>query len=161
MVKTKNVVGRRKVRYDSYEDLLGDAQALTSSEVRTLGNWSFGQILVHVAQAIDSSIDGAGFALPWPLRWAMTLLMKKKFLSQALPPGFKSSPSFIPADDVSVENGLALLQKAVARQGLETKRAPHPAFGSISAHEWTDFSLRHAEMHMSFVVPDSLCRDFK
>jgi hypothetical protein len=151
-VNTKKVVGRRELRYESYADLLDDAERLAAIPCRTLGNWTLGQILLHTAQAIDSSIDGAGFVLPAPLRWAMTLLMKRRFLNRSLPAGFKTSPQFIP-DDTSVEEGLAALRHAIQRQATTTKRAAHPAFGRISQEEWDDFNLRHAEMHMSFVVP--------
>ena len=29
---------------------------------------------------------------------------------------------------------------------------PDPAFGVVTLHEWTEISLRHAELHMSFFV---------
>ncbi len=150
-LNTKKVQGRRKVRYESLDELLADAQRLSKSKVRTLGNWSQGQIYEHVARSLDSSIDGAGFSLPAPVRWAMTLLMKRKFLKQTLPAGFKTSAEFTPAE-TSVEQGLASLQTAIERQKQESERAPHPGFGNIGREGWNDFNLRHSEMHMSFLV---------
>lgn len=153
-VKTSKVQGRRQVQYASYADLLADAEHLAGCKVKTLGNWSLGQILKHVAQATDSSIDGSGFVLPAPVRWVFTLLMKRKFLTQPLPAGFKAPKQYQP-QDTSVEEGLALLRNAIARQEAEQQRVMHPAFGMISKDEWTLFNLRHAEMHMSFVAPDT------
>ncbi len=150
-VNTKKVAGRREVRYASLDELLADAQRLSSTEVRELGNWSRGQIYEHLARSLDSSIDGAGFSLPAPVRWLMSLLMKRKFLNKELPAGFKSTDDFIP-DETSVEAGLASLERAVARQKREPQRVMHPAFGNISRDEWNDFHLRHAEMHMSFLL---------
>ena len=150
-INTKKVQGRRTVRYETLDELLADAQRFSGSEVRTLGNWSQGQIYEHLARAMDSSIDGAGFSLPAPVRWIMSLLMKRKFLEKELPAGFKSTAQFIP-EETSAEEGLASLQRAIARQQQESKRAPHPAFGNIGREEWNDFNLRHAEMHMSFLV---------
>jgi len=152
LVNTTKVQGRRQVHYASYADLLADAEQLAATKVKTLGNWSYGQILKHVAQATDSSIDGSGFALPAPVRWGFSLLMKRKFLTQPIPAGFKASMQFQP-EEVSIEEALTLLRQAVVRQDSEQKRAMHPAFGMISKEEWTLFNLRHAEMHMSFVVP--------
>lgn len=149
-INTKKVKTRRQVRYESYDDLIADAERLASMDVRTHGSWSFGQIIKHLADSLDSSIDGTGFSLPAPVRWLMTLLMKKKFLYGAISPGFKSSAKFIPGE-TSVEEGLAALRKAVGRQDQEDHRAPHPGFGKITKDEWTAFNLRHAEMHMSFV----------
>lgn len=150
-VNTKKVQGRRQVRYESLDELLDDAQRLSKVEVRTLGNWSPGQIYQHLAMSLDSSIDGSDFSLPAPVRWIMSLLMKKKFLKKELPAGFKSTDEFIP-DETSVEEGFAALEKSIKRQKEETTRVPHPGFGNISRDEWNDFHLRHAEMHMSFLT---------
>ena len=150
-INTKRVQGRRKVRYDSLDALLADARRLSGVEVRTLGNWSQGQIYEHIAWSLDASIDGAGFSFPAPVRWWMTLLMKRKFLKQTLPAGFKATEQFIP-EETSVEEGLVSLEKAIARQQQESKRALHPAFGNIGHEGWNNFNLRHAEMHMSFLV---------
>lgn len=151
-VATKKVEGRRTVRYASLSELLNDAEQLSTMKIRTLGNWSFGQILKHISMSLDSSIDGAGFALPAPARWLMSLLMKRKFLTKPIPPGFKTPAKFVPSE-TSITDGLAALRTAIDRQSREAKRAPHPAFGKIPNEEWNEFNLRHSEMHMSFVVP--------
>ncbi len=150
-IKTKKVQGRRNVRYESFDDLLNDAQQLTHENVRTLGNWSQGQIYEHIARALHSSIDGVGFTLPFALRWFMSTFMKRKFLREKIPAGFTTTEKFSP-DDISAEEGLASLQKAIERQKHEPKRVRHPAFGNISREEWDSFQLRHAELHMSFLV---------
>jgi len=82
----------------------------------------------------------------------MRLLMKRRFLGKTLPAGFKTTAAFTPGE-TSVEEGLADLREAVARQSRESSRAPHPGFGKISREESDAFNLRHAEMHMSFAVP--------
>ena len=101
-IKTKKVQGRRTVRYESFDELLADVRRLAGSEVRTLGNWSQGQIYEHIARALDSSIDGMGFSLPAPVRWMMTLLMKRRFLKKSIPAGFKTTSQFTP-EETSVE----------------------------------------------------------
>ena len=88
------------------------------------------------------------------MRWMMSIFMKRKYLKRELPPGFKSTERFIP-EDTSVAAGVASLQGAIARQKHESKRAPHPAFGNIGPDGWNDFHLRHAELHMSFLVEGS------
>ena len=153
-VVTKKVEGRRTVCYESLDDLLKDAEEMSQSDVQLLGNWSLGQILKHLAMSLDASIDGMDFKLPAPVRFVMTLLMKRKFLTKALPPGFKSTSKFIPAETSTAE-GLAALQSAIKRQESETTRVDHPGFGKMTNEEWNDFNLRHAEMHMSFVIPNS------
>ncbi len=153
-VKTKKVQGRRTVRYESYDELLADAGRLAGGNVRMLGNWSLGQNFKHIAMALDSAIDGTGFVLPSPVRWIVTLLMKQKFLHKSISSGFKTTAKFVP-DEISTEAGLEMLRESIARQGRESERALHPAFGKLSAAEWNLFNLRHAEMHLSFAVPES------
>ena len=150
-INTKKVKGRRKVRYESLDDLLEEAKRLSQGETQTLGNWSPGQIYKHFAWALDSSIDGIDFSMPAPLRLIMTVLFKNKFLNKSLPPGFKSVEKYIP-EETSTEEGIALLEEAIQRQKQETSRVPHPAFGNIGVDGWNRFHLRHAEMHMSFIV---------
>lgn len=155
VVNTKIVTGRRKLRFESYEEVLTDVEHLAAGEVRLLGNWSFGQILKHLAVAVDSMIDGGPFNMPAPVKFLMNLMMKKRMLTRSLSPGFKlpkSAQALVP-DETSVEEGLELLRVAIDRLHKETKRAPHGAFGVLSPLEWDQFQLRHCEMHLSFVVP--------
>jgi hypothetical protein len=154
MINTKKVAGRRQVHYASLADLLADAGRCASGKVRTLGNWSPGQIYEHLARSMDASIDGFDFSMPVPVRWLMSLLMKNKFLYKTLPAGFKSNAEFIP-DETSDEAGLTTLEKAIERQKSDSSRVMHPGFGNLSCEEWEAFNLRHAEMHMSFLIPDA------
>ena len=152
-VNTRKVEGRRKVRYQTYDELLEDAERIASSDtLQTLGNWTPGQIFKHIADATESSIDGSGYVLPWPIRVIFSLLMKRKFLYGALPAGFKAPKKFQP-EPIDTLVALDALRKTVARMKSESKRVMHPAFGNISREEWDQFNLRHCEMHMSFIKP--------
>ena len=114
-VETKRVKDRREVHYQSFDDLLADAELLAAGEVRALGNWSLGQIYWHLAKSLNSSIDGAGFSLPAPVRFALKLLAKRRFLTKSLPAGFKTVGAFEPPE-TSTEEGLAALRAAIHRQ---------------------------------------------
>lgn len=151
-IKTNKVKGRRTVQYDSLDDLYADAQRLAGADTRALGNWSQGQIYEHLARALDSSIDGIRISMPAPVRWAMSMFFKRRFLKKAIPPGFTAPAKQLIPEETSVEDGLASLQTAIERQKAEPLRAPHPVFGNIGRDGWDDFNLRHAEMHMSFLV---------
>jgi Protein of unknown function (DUF1569) len=67
-VNTAKVDGRRKLDYASLEEVLADADRLSSRPVKVLGNWSAGQIFRHLALAFNGSIDGFTMTFPWPLR---------------------------------------------------------------------------------------------
>lgn len=153
-VDTKRVDGRRNVRYRSFNDVLNDAEALVLTEQRTLGNWSLGQILWHLGRSMDESIDGFPMQLPWPMRLLVRLMMKQRLLVGPLPAGIEMPrKAQRPPIEVDVRDALATLREAIARQQKSTSRVPHPVLGRISHEDWTQAHLRHAELHMSFVLP--------
>ncbi|MCA9074649.1 MAG: DUF1569 domain-containing protein [Planctomycetaceae bacterium] len=155
-VQTKSVKGRRTVQYESFDDLLEDAEAMAHSVVETKGNWSLGQIFQHLASALESTIDGFSFKAPLHIRLVAPFL-KKRFITKGIPPGFKLPASaqeqLVPAATVSTAEALDALRLAVSRSESESKRSPHPVFGRLTKQESDQLQLRHAEMHMSFVVP--------
>lgn len=154
-VKTAKVKGRRELDYQSYAELLADADRLSAGPVKTLGNWSAGQIFRHLALVFNGSIDGYTVRFPWYFR-ILAKLFKKKLISGSMPAGFnlpsKGGETLMPAL-TSAEEGLAELHDAVARLEREPGRAWHPMFGNLSKEEWDKIHLHHASLHMSFLVP--------
>lgn len=119
----KNVVVRRDLHYCNYDELLADAQRLTEHPVQTLGNWNQAQNYKHIAMALDTAIDGAPFMLPAPAHWLMSLLIKRKFLTKALPPGFKTSKDLVASEEFTLDESMADWRTAVERQKSLSKRA--------------------------------------
>ncbi|HUY91079.1 MAG TPA: DUF1569 domain-containing protein [Pirellulales bacterium] len=156
-VNTKKVSGRRNLRYDSYQDLLNDAERLAVSELRMLGNWSLGQVLGHLARVMEMSIDGSDLKASWLVRLVARLFFRQRLLSGPIPPGFRvprAAHDVLIPPPMSSQAGLAELRRAVERLRHETDRAPHPVLGELSLDEWDSLHLRHAEMHMSFLAPE-------
>jgi hypothetical protein len=155
-VDTKKVQGRRKVDYSTYEEMLADADRLASGPVKALGNWSAGQIFRHLAIVYTNSIDGFTFTMPLYIRVAARMF-KKRILNGSMPPGFNLPPdgaeAMVPGP-TTTEEGLAELHAAVARLKQEQRRVKHPVFGDISKEEWDSIHLKHASLHMSFLVPE-------
>ena len=157
IVDTKKVTQRREVHYDSFDDLLADAEGLASGDVQTVGNWTLGQIFKHLAQTMDSSIDGTDMKFSWLMKKIVGLLMnKEKMLNEPMSPGFKipkqGAAQFSPDPSISTDEGLESMRAAVVRCQTETSRAEHPAFGELTREEWDKARMRHAELHMSFAV---------
>jgi len=88
---TAKVVGRRQLDYTSFEELLADAEQMSSGPVKALGNWSAGQIFKHLAIIYNGSIDGLPVTFPWHFRM-MVKLFKTKIINGPMPPGFKMKP---------------------------------------------------------------------
>ena len=154
-VDTQNVPGRRTVHYASFDDLLADAERLAAGDVRMVGNWSLGQVLMHLATAYEMSIDGFPSALPALIRFMIRMTMKKRFLTKTMPAGFNlpSKATALIPDETDAATGCKALRRAVDRLGQESKRVPNPGLGTLTTDEWNQFHLRHAELHMSFAVP--------
>jgi hypothetical protein len=143
----------RKVRYESFDQIVSDAQRAVRDNAQTTGNWSLGQILEHLAIANEKTIDGFGFQAPFPVR-LIGPFFKKRLLEQGLKPGIKLSKTATAAlvpDRTDVQAALDHLRQSYQRLDSESKRSPHPFFGRMTRDESNRLCLRHAELHMSFV----------
>ncbi len=78
-------------------------------------------------------------------------------LRDSMKPGFKlpspAADELIPTGEISTQQGLMELRSAVGRLNSEPQRAPSPVFGKMTREEWDDLHKRHAELHLSFFVP--------
>jgi hypothetical protein len=154
-VNTAKVEGRRELKFASLEEVLTDADRLSSGPVKALGNWSTGQVFRHLAIAFNGSIDGFTMTFPWYLR-LIAKVFRNKLMAGPMPAGFN-----LPADGAkalmppptSTEEGLADLHAAVERLQRDPHRASHPMFGELGAEQWNKIHQAHASLHMSFLVP--------
>lgn len=161
MVDTKRA-SRREIHFTSLEDVLADLDAIEASHAAgTLtahGNWSAGQVCEHVAILMECAVDGFPTRAPAPVRWAATLLFKKKALSgKPMPAGFKipKQAAFLePGADTTAESGFARLRTIVERvRGGERFSVPSPIFGRLTHSQWVTLKAGHAALHMSFLQP--------
>ena len=150
------VIQRREIVYGTLQDFLDDVQRLIDVEVTTLGNWSFAQILEHLARAIDSSIDGFSFRSNWLVRTLAAAFVKNRLLTTKMKPGVnlpRRASSYLPEPEIELRNACEHLEAAAQRLLTTPPTALHPYLGRMSDREWLALHLRHAELHMSFVVP--------
>lgn len=154
-VETKSVAGRRTLHFSSYDELLDEIRSLAARPTRHLGNWSLAQVCQHLAAAMNMAIDGPPFKANFLLRLAGPFL-KKRVISRPLSPGFKfpkTATALMPQDS-EVADGVAAVEQAVARLGQNPERKPHVIFGPMTQEEWDQLNFRHAEMHLSFILPE-------
>jgi Protein of unknown function (DUF1569) len=156
-VNTKKVKGRRELHFAKLADIQAEAERLASIRVRQLGNWPLGYSLAHLAGAMKMSLDGADFRAPFYIRWFAPLI-KKGLLRGPMKPGFqlprRAAEELIPRGEVPTQDGLNQLRTQIERLNREPQRAPSPVFGKMTREEWDQLHLRHAEMHLSFYVPE-------
>jgi hypothetical protein len=155
-INTAKVVGRRTLHFDTMSDALRDAQQLATQPCQQLGNWSLGKICQHLAQALDSATDDNQVDPPPLVGWVAPLF-KGYLLKHGLRPGFQMTRSmkgvFMPPDSVTTAAGLEALATAVAR--FEAAQLPPRSkfLGKMTRDDWVAFHCRHAELHLSFIVP--------
>ncbi len=154
-VDTKQITGRRTLHFSSLAEVLSDCEHLAAVPVTSLGNWSLGQCLLHLAEAVKMPLDGAPFQPPWWLKLIGPLL-KRRFVWKPMSAGFqlpRSAAKLLPGDGTSTAEGLAALRQAIDRFQREPQRHPHGFLGKLSNEEWEQTQCRHAELHLSFHVP--------
>ena len=158
-VETRQVQGRRKLRFHSFEDVLADAERLRSIPHRQLGNWTLGMVLKHLGNGMIGCVDGKPFTVNWKMKVIGPILLRPILLHVKFPSGFKlprrAAEVLIPSTDVPYEEGLAQFHAGLARMRETEQRIAHPVIGRLNARQWNKFHLRHAELHLSFLVPES------
>jgi len=157
MVNTRQVRERRALSFGSLDDILADVDALDGTRLRATGNWTPAQIVQHVTQLMDLSLDGFPASVPVPMR-IFGRVFKRVALTRAMFRGIKFPPSLAPAleppEDVAWEDAVDHLRRAVERSAGGRMTQPSPLFGPLSHEEWVKLHCRHAEMHFGFIMPE-------
>lgn len=158
MVQTTKIAGRRRLRFHSHDEVLDDIRALAAGPTRHLGRWSLPVICQHLAITVNKCIDG-DMSIPVPFTTRLVArIFRNRVLHGRLPSGFKlpqDADAVMFCEPASVAAAIGELASAVARLQTTSQRRPHPAFGRMNAAQWDLFHLRHAELHLSFIVPES------
>lgn len=153
MVETQ----RRTLRFASFDEVLHDVDHLLAHGYRRLGSWSLGQVCAHQALFIGQSIDGFAMGLPFFVRWVTRPLFKTRWIEHGLPNGLKLKgklTSMLPPDGLDDSVGVEQLRAAFSRLQNDTQRQLSPILGHLTREEWDQLHLRHAEHHLSFLVPE-------
>ena len=161
MINTKKVRDRRALQFETVDDVLRDAELLAEAArrgtLRVAGNWSLGQALGHLATWVNMPFDGYP-EMPPPKWWMRPLrpLMRWWLVNKGFPAGVRIEG--VPGgtfgiEPCEVDEGLRRLRSAFGRLAAEAPMQTSPVFGPMTREEWTNFHLRHAELHLSFFHP--------
>jgi hypothetical protein len=158
-VNTGRVAGRRAVRFETIDQALAEVDRLTEAEragrLKQLGNWTLGQILGHLAVWAEFSYTGSPLKPPFFIRW-MLRLRKSAYLKNGLPAGVRIpgvEGGTLATEPMPSDDGQARLRRVLERLKLESPILPNAAFGPLTHAEWIALNLRHAELHLGFLVP--------
>jgi len=149
---------RREMRFDTLDDVLADAEAVTAGPHHSTGNHSAAEILWHVAYFIDKPVTGFGFTAPLPVRLLGKTLKTLGFANKPIKPGLNPPANierrFWPGPEVTLDQARAYLRLAVeAAREPDRMTHPSPVFGKLTDAQWRTLNRRHAELHLSFIHP--------
>ena len=154
-VATKSVTGRRQLQFNNLEEILADVEQLNQGSIKTLGNWSSGQVIKHLTIVMTASLDGFHHTAPWFVR-LIGKLMKKQMLTKPMSAGFtlpaNAAAEMVPGP-IDWPDALRQFREVVRRLQREEKRMPSSFLGVLTREEWDRLHCRHAELHLSFLVP--------
>jgi hypothetical protein len=146
----------RKLRFNSIDEAMAEAERLAVCETRTTGHFSLGQIYEHLARTFEVVLGEREMPpTSFPMR-TMARLMRPMVLRKAST-GFKlpakAQDVLWPSEDVTVEEGLAHLRETFGRFKSAPKLPKHVFFGNMTRLQHDTLQCRHFESHLGFVHP--------
>jgi hypothetical protein len=159
LVETAKVAARRKLRFNSVDEVLLEADRLVAAQqqgrLAQLGNWTLGQTFNHIAGWAEFSYAQCPLKTPFVIRLILWL-RKRDMLYGSMPAGVKIpgvAGGTLVTELVSLEEGLDRLRVAFQRLKMEPPTHPSPALGKLTHKEAIAINLRHAELHLGFFAP--------
>jgi hypothetical protein len=159
-VDTGKVPERRILRFESIDQAMAEVGRLVEAEragrLRRLGNWTLGQALGHLAAWAEYSYTGAPLEVPFLIKWILRL-RKRKFLYGPMRAGVKIpgvEGGTLATESLPLDEALGRMRRVVGRLKSEAPTARNPIFGLLNHEEWIALTLRHAELHLGFLIPE-------
>lgn len=146
---------RREIQFDTLGQAMAEAERLATCKATTSGKYSLGQILDHLARAIDFAIGvGPQMRIPW-IGKVIGWLIRGRVIKGPPRPGVKlprrGQSLLWNTRDVSAPEGMQRLRDAYDRFCAIGEYPPHPFFGRLTADEHHKLQCRHFELHLGFV----------
>ena len=160
-VNTRAVTARRSLHFENMDDLAAEVERLETSadRIRPLGNWSAAQVFQHLGKFIEFSFDGFPFRYGWAIRmacWVLRQISWRWLVALSFRPGFRNpavAAALEPDPAVKSETAGPYLRRQIERiRHGERMTQPSPAEGPITHEQWVYAHLRHAELHLSFLL---------
>lgn len=151
---------RRKLRFESLDDIRAELDRLevahAGAGLRHTGNYSPGQNFNHLAKWVEVyETREFGPRPPWFVR-VIGKMMKGKIVRDGFGPGLSGPGNKAqPEPDTTFEDGIARYRSKL--DVLETLNLEHenPMFGPCTHDQAMQVQLRHAELHLGFLHPNS------
>lgn len=158
-IDTGKVAGRRALRFETLDEVLTEVDRLVEAEragqLKHLGNWTLGQAFGHLAGWAEFSYTGAPTRPPWFIKLLLRM-RKRSFLYDPMRPGVwipRVEGGTLATERLPTPEAADRLRRVLTRLKTEQPTAPNVIFGPLTHEEWIALNLRHAELHLSFFIP--------
>ncbi len=149
----------RKLRFAGVDEAIREVERLAAADaagkLQRSGNWTAGQVFAHVAAWIEYGYDGYPMKpVPWILRVYLRWQMRK-YLKRGMPRGVRIpgvADGTYGQDPLPTAAAADRLRAALRRLGSEPARHDSPAFGRLTDEERISLNLRHAELHLGYLI---------
>lgn len=159
MLRVAMSPARRKLRFDSINAALADAEHLAdadrSGRLKKCGTWTLGQALGHLATWANFANDGYPESIahpPWMVR-VIARLLRRRILYGAMMPGMRIGRlpnGTLGLEVLPTDEALSRYRAALERLRTTAPTIDNPVFGPLTHEQWIQLNLRHAELHLSF-----------
>ena len=145
---------RRKLRFASLNEVMPDVERLLESHA-TVGRWTLGQIVNHLASAIRMSMEGTPEKFSWPVRRLFGPVARRLSFSLGwIPAGVRVQDIYLPRPGLDAAKEAEALRAAIERfQQFAGPFDEHPLLGRLSPTQWDWFHCLHCSHHLSFAWP--------
>ena len=147
---------RRHLSFDGIDGVMPEVDQLLSG-YETVGRWSLGQILRHLAVAVRLSTEGRQDAEPVDGPDRRRVYRRLFFRAGRFPDDIDPPLAIlIPPDDCEVEQEAEALRDAFDRfKAHDGPFSPHPTLGALDKAEWSRFHAMHCAHHLGYASPRS------
>jgi hypothetical protein len=145
------MVGRRVLTFASLDEIMPDVDHLRAGH-STVGQWTLGQILYHLAMSFRLTTRRAAPSSSRPFSESL----RRRFFQSARFPDGAEAPHLLllPPADCNVDEQANALEHGIARLVSATGPFPdHPFLGPLDKAEWERFHCIHSAHHLGFGIP--------
>jgi len=142
---------QRILSFGSLDEVMPEVHRLLAGHT-TVGAWTLGQILDHLATAVRLTCVGrSGTAASE----RSDVLKRRFFRVGKFPQGAQAPhPSLIPIPGSDPREQAEILRQALARFASAAGPFPdHPLLGALDKDEWSVFHCIHCAHHLGFAIP--------
>lgn len=144
---------RRKLKFCTLGQVMLDVEGLLVGH-ETVGRWSLGQILNHLALAIRLPMDRVPVKLSWPVRRLFGPVARRvSFGLGWMPAGVQVPEIYVPQSGLDAAHEAEALRVEILRFGAFTDPLDEPPLlGRMSWAQWERFHCLHCAHHLSFAL---------